>query len=185
MRNGYLGVALITLAFLLSATWASLNQSTTRLALAPEISAIKVERSFSVLAFEDKEKKKLGDSLNKNDYTVTVGNRKVIDLQVCSGSGLTPCATKIDKKALEYTVQFTGPATEVSRSDVFVNSRLGKNFLRLEDPSGTSFQVQDIGGFPTKTVRFLVDMAERDYVIVYQSQEMVDANEQPVAWESR
>jgi len=137
------------------------------------------------LGFEALETKNLGEVFNMGDYEIKLTNRKVIDLQVCSGSGVSVCATKIDKKAIEYVIEFTGEAIQGAGVTNFVESRLGKNFLDLRDASGTSFPMQDIGGFPNKVVRFLVDVADKDDLIVFQSQQMKDANTPAVAWKSR
>jgi hypothetical protein len=174
MNTRYLAIAIVAMAFLLGAVWVNLGQNTTKLALAPEISATKTQRGFGVLGFQDKTLLNLGSVADLGDYRITIKDRKVIDISSTT-------------KALEYTIVFD--LAKLNAGDIelsqFLTDRLGKTFLTLVDSDDKVYAMQDLGGMPTKTVRFLVDKPEAEYSIDFQSAEMQKAGTKAISWKSK
>lgn len=172
-RNGYLIVAILAVTFLFTASWMSRGRDAVQLALAPEISATRTERTYGVLGYKDIESVKLGTRINLNDYSVELRDREVLTIG--------------NQTILEYTLQFDFSrlnAGDVEFSD-FLSKRLGEDYLVLVDTADTMHSVQDMGGLPQKKVRFFVDNPEGDYLIYFRSKEMSDGNLAPVVWQGK
>lgn len=186
MSQRTIALALLVVVFLVGAVWVALQQNTTRLALAPEISAVKTERSSGVLSFQDKKPLNLGSTADFGDYTVKISTKKEIQLNVCVDPGQDTCEVTQAKKAYDYTLLFD--LSRLNADDVklsqFISDRLGSNFLVLVDPAGKEYPMQDLGGMPEKNVRFFAESIDASYTLDFRSAEMQKQNQTPVSWKT-
>jgi hypothetical protein len=174
MKLRYLAIATVACIFLMGAVWINVSQNSVKLALAPEISATKVERGSGVLGFTDKKLIDLGTVVSQKDYTVALTDPKIINLP--EGS-----------KAIEYILIFnlTGLNADDTKLDEFVNVRLGTNYLNLFDEDGKSYPMQDLGSLPVKTVRFLINNPSKAFSVDYQSNEMKVTGSTAISWKTK
>ena len=174
MKLRYLAIATVACIFLMGAVWINVSQNSVKLALAPEISATKVERGANVLGFTDKKLIDIGTVVSQKDYSVTLTDPKIINLPE-------------NAKALEYTLTFnlTGLNADDTKLDEFVTTRLGAGYLNLFDEDGKSYPMQDLGGLPIKKVRFLINNPTKAYSVDFHSNEMKVTGAVAISWKTK
>ena len=184
MRN-FLAVGVLASLFVLLTMWVTLNHDTTKLALAPEISAVSEKRTNGVLDFQAIDAKPLGTAQIIGNYSVLIKDRKIVDLNSCPAD--QSCNVAIRRSALEYTVVFDLSTMNLGDEGYsnFLAKDLGNNYLTMTDSENISYVMQDLGGIPSKSVRFLISDASKKYTIGYQSAAMKINNVKAVVWQGQ
>lgn len=182
MNHRTLALGVLTIVFLIGASWVASQQGATKLALAPEISAIKTQKESGVLGYQDKQPADLGSSVDAGGYLVTIKDKQEISFEMCRDE--KNCLAKETKKAIQYSVAFDLTKTNLDDDGLnnFIINRLGNNYLMLVDGSGNEYPMQDIGGMPLKTIRFLVEKVDSTWTLDFRSKEMLQNNQKAISW---